>query len=41
MSDPDRRAEMGRRGREAVRRDYTDDAMAGRMLAVYRRYVEV
>jgi glycosyltransferase involved in cell wall biosynthesis len=39
MSDPDRRAEMGRRGREAVRRNYTDDAMADRTIAVYRHYV--
>ena len=40
MDDPSRRAELGRKGREAVRRDYSDEAMARRTLAVYERYLE-
>lgn len=40
MDDPPRRAELGRKGREAVRRDYSDEAMARRTLAVYERYLE-
>ncbi len=33
--DAERRAELGRRGREAVHRDFGDDAMAAATLAVY------
>jgi glycosyltransferase involved in cell wall biosynthesis len=39
MTDPARRAELGRRGREAVRRHYSDEAMARRTLEVYQRYL--
>jgi glycosyltransferase involved in cell wall biosynthesis len=39
MDDPARRAELGRRGREAVLRDFTDVAMARRSLEVYRRFL--
>lgn len=39
MDDPARRAELGRKGREAVHRDYSDDVMAEATLAIYRRYV--
>ena len=40
MADPTRRAELGRQGSESVRREFTDEAMAHRMLDVYRRYVD-
>jgi glycosyltransferase involved in cell wall biosynthesis len=40
MDDPSLRAELGRKGREAVRRDYSDEAMARRTLEIYDRYVE-
>jgi len=36
LRDPARRAELGQRGREAVRRGFTDDHMAAKMLDVYR-----
>jgi len=39
MSDPARRAELGRQGRAAVRDEFTDEAMARRMLDVYRGYL--
>ncbi len=35
LGDPGRRAELGRQGREAVHRDFGDDAMAAATLAVY------
>jgi glycosyltransferase involved in cell wall biosynthesis len=37
--DPDRRRELGRRGREAVLRDRTDDRMADDTLGVYHELV--
>jgi glycosyltransferase involved in cell wall biosynthesis len=36
LRDPGRRAELGQRGRDAVRRGFTDDHMAAKMLDVYR-----
>ncbi len=39
LDDPGRRAELGRAGQAAVRRDYSDEAMARRTLAVYERYM--
>ncbi len=36
LADPSRREEMGRNAREAIARDYTWDAIAGRMEDVYR-----
>ena len=36
LRDPDRRAELGRAGRDAVRDGFTDDHMARKMLGVYR-----
>jgi glycosyltransferase involved in cell wall biosynthesis len=38
MDDPDRRAELARRGREAVRHEFTDEALARRTLEIYSRY---
>jgi ABC-type lipoprotein export system ATPase subunit/glycosyltransferase involved in cell wall biosynthesis len=35
LADPNRREEMGRRGREAVESTFTDDHMAANMLRVY------
>ena len=40
MDEPDRRAELGRQGKEAVHRDYRDDLTAQNVLKVYRKYVE-
>lgn len=40
MDDPARRKSLGLRGQEVVRRDYTDEAMAGETLKLYRRYVQ-
>ena len=40
LEDPRLRAELGRRGREAVERKYTDDLSAERTLNLYRRCVE-
>jgi glycosyltransferase involved in cell wall biosynthesis len=39
MDDPSRRAELGCMGREAVRRAYSDEAMARRTVEVYERYL--
>ncbi len=39
MDDPARRMELGRRGREAVRRDFGAHSMARRTLEVYARYL--
>jgi glycosyltransferase involved in cell wall biosynthesis len=39
MDDRPGREELGRRGREAVCRDFTDDRMAQNTLAVYREHV--
>ena len=36
LRDPDRRAALGRAGRDAVRDGFTDDHMARKMLGVYR-----
>jgi glycosyltransferase involved in cell wall biosynthesis len=36
LRDPDRRAQFGRAGRDAVRDGFTDDHMGGKMLDVYR-----
>jgi glycosyltransferase involved in cell wall biosynthesis len=38
--DPERRRELGRRGREAVRREFGAEAMARRTEVVYQRYLE-
>ena len=40
MDDPDRRAELGRRGRDSVRRDFNAQSMAHRTLEVYEQYLE-
>ena len=40
MDDPVRRADLGGQGRDTVRREFTDDAMARRTLEVYRRYLK-
>ena len=39
MNDPKRREELGRRGKEAVHRRFSDDIMAEETLAVYRKYL--
>ena len=38
LANPERvkRAEMGRRGKQVVHRDYNDRSVAGRLLEVYR-----
>jgi glycosyltransferase involved in cell wall biosynthesis len=36
LHDPGRRTELGQRGHDAVRRGFTDDHMAAKMLDVYR-----
>jgi glycosyltransferase involved in cell wall biosynthesis len=41
MDDPERRAALGRAGRESVHREFSDVAMASRILDVYRRYLGV
>jgi len=38
MDDPERRAELGRTGRERVLADFTEAAMAEKTLALYRRF---
>jgi glycosyltransferase involved in cell wall biosynthesis len=40
MDDPVRRAELGRRGRDSVRRDFDAPSMARRTLEVYEQYLE-
>jgi glycosyltransferase involved in cell wall biosynthesis len=40
MEEPEHRKELGRNGRQAVRRDYNDQVMADATLEVYRRYVD-
>lgn len=40
LHDPDRRRTLGEQGREAVRRQFTDDAMADRMVEVYEGVVK-
>jgi glycosyltransferase involved in cell wall biosynthesis len=39
MDDPARRTELGRKGREAVHRDYSDEGMARNTLEAYVRYL--
>ena len=39
MNDPKRREELGRRGKEAVHQQFSDDIMAEETLAVYRKYL--
>ena len=38
LADRDRARELGRSGRAAVQQEFTDDAMAARMIDVYREY---
>jgi glycosyltransferase involved in cell wall biosynthesis len=40
MEQPERRAELGRKGKETVHRDYRDDLTAQNVLKVYRKYVD-
>jgi len=40
LEDPAKRRELGRKGREAVRKSYDDGTMAENTAEVYRRYVE-
>ena len=39
MDDPGRRTELGRRGREAVQRDFSDDSLALNTYTVYEKYL--
>ena len=39
LSDPDRRRELGRRGSERVRKEFSAETMARRTLQVYRKFV--
>jgi glycosyltransferase involved in cell wall biosynthesis len=41
LENPERRRELGRRGREAVRKGYDDGTMAENTAEVYRRYVDL